>query len=182
MRPPREDISIGPVTTSLRKTAVEEGWFDNEEDNRNLGWGSGEVGKTAGREAFISFLNDDVNAAFVMGIYEAGVPAGFLVVRQFEPAFKTAVIHPYVSRSHRKFNVFRTAMLRAMALMFESGIYRIEACPLSYNKPAVSAFLSLGFRREGYKRAALWVDGNPMTQVLMRMLRKDFREMYKGVI
>ena len=182
MRPLREDISIGPVTTSLRKAAVEDGWFDNEEDNRNLGWGSGEVGKTKGREAFISFLGDDVGECFVIGVYESGDPAGFLVVKQLEPPFKTASIHPYVSRSHRKFNVFRTAMIRSMGLLFENGIYRIEADPLSFNKPAVSAFLSLGFKREGYKRASLWVDGNPMTQVLMRMLRKDFREMYKGVV
>ena len=168
MRPLREDISIGPITTPLRQAAVDNGWFDDEEDNRMMGFGSGEVGKTAAREGFLSLLGDSVNDCFLVGAYQAGEPVGFFVVQQFSP-------------SH-KFNVFRTAMVRLLALLVENGTYRVESEIFSFNKGGLSSFLSLGFKREGYKRASYWVDGNPMTQVLTRMLRKDFKSMYKGVI
>ena len=182
MRPLREDISIGPITTPLRQAAVDNGWFDDEEDNRMMGFGSGEVGKTAAREGFLAMLGDSVNDCFMVGVYQAGEPAGFFVVQQFSPQHKTAGIHAYVDPNHRKFNVFRTAMIRLLALLFENGTYRVESEIFSYNKGGLSSFLSLGFKREGYKRASFWVDGNPMTQVLTRMLRKDFKSMYKGVI
>ena len=182
MRPLREDISIGPITTPLRQAAVDDGWFDDEEDNRMMGFGSGEVGKTAAREGFLSLLTDTVNDCFLVGVYQAGDPVGFFVVQQFSPNHKTAGVHVYVSPKHRKFNVFRTAMVRLLALLFENGTYRVESEIFSYNKGGLSSFLSLGFKREGYKRASFWVDGNPMTMVLTRMLRKDFKSMYKGVI
>jgi RimJ/RimL family protein N-acetyltransferase len=182
MRPLREDVSIGPITTPLRQAAVENGWFDDEEDNRMMGFGSGEVGKTAAREGFVSLLGDNINDCFLVGIYMVDKPAGFFVIQQYTPHHKTAGVHAYVSPEYRIFNVFRTAMIRLLALLFENGTYRVESDIFSYNKPALSTFLSLGFKREGYKRASYWVDGNPMTQVLTRMLRKDFKSMYKGVI
>jgi RimJ/RimL family protein N-acetyltransferase len=182
MRPLREDISIGPITTPLRQTAVDDGWFDDEQDNRFMGFGSGEVGKTAAREGFLSLLGDNINDVFMVGVYQTGEPVGFFVVKQFSPHHKTSSVHAYVSPSHRKFNVFRTAMVRLLALLFENGTYRVESDIFSYNKGGLSSFLSIGFKREGYKRASFWVDGNPMTQVLTRMLRKDFKSMYKGVI
>lgn len=182
MRPLREDISIGPITTPLRQAAVNDGWFDDEEDNRMMGFGSGEVGKTAAREGFVSLLEDNVNDCFLVGVYNTGEPAGFFVIQQYSPHHKTASVHAYVSPAHRKFNVFRTAMVRLLALLFENGTYRVESDIFSYNKVGLSSLLSLGFKREGYKRASFWVDGNPMTQVLIRMLRKDFRSMYKGVV
>ena len=182
MRPLREDISIGPVTTSLRKTAVEEGWFDNEEDNRNMGFGSGETGKAAIREGFAELLASDTGEAFIVGIYRAGEPVGYFVVEECGGNSKTAKIHMYVCPGGRKTNVFRTSLVRLLSLLFENGTYRTECEIFSFNKKALSAFLGLGFKREGYKRASYWVDGNPMTQVLIRMLRKDFREMYKGVL
>ena len=182
MRPLREDITIGPVTSSLRKAVVEEGWFDSEDDNRMMGFGSGEVGKTAAREGFVNLLSSDTNEAFIVGIYEAGKPVGYFVVEHKSPNSKTAGVHVYLSPAGRKCNVFRTALVRLLSLLFENGTYRAESEIFSYNKNALSSFLSLGFKREGYKRASFWVDGNPMTQVMTRMLRKDFREMYKGVI
>jgi RimJ/RimL family protein N-acetyltransferase len=182
MRPLREDVSIGPITTPLRQAAVEQGWFDDEEDNRLMGFGSGEVGKTAAREGFVSLLDDNVNDCFLVGAYRTGEPVGFMVVKQYSPHHKTASIHVYVAPNHRKFNVARTAIVRLLSLLFENGTYRVESDIFSYNKGALSTFLSLGFKREGYKRASYWVDGNPMTQVLTRMLRKDFKSMYKGVI
>ena len=182
MRPLREDISIGPITTPLRQTAVDDGWFDDEEDNRMMGFGSGEVGKTARRESFAGLLADDTGTWFPVGIYRAGEPVGYFAVRHYSPHHKTAGVHVYVSPKNRKFNVGRTAALRLLDLLFENGTYRVESDVLSYNKRGLSSFLSLGFKREGYKRASYWVDGNPMTQVLIRILKKDFKSMYKGVI
>jgi RimJ/RimL family protein N-acetyltransferase len=182
MRPLREDISIGPVTTSLRKAAVEDGWFDNEEDNRNMGFGSGETGRAAIREGFAGLLASDTGEVFLVGIYRTGDPVGYFVIEQVGGQSKTAKLHMYVCPDGRKHDVFRTSLLRMLSLLFENGTYRTECEIFSFNKKALSAFLNLGFKREGYKRASYWVDGNPMTQVLIRMLRKDFKEMFKGVI
>ena len=182
MRKIRQDVSIGPVTGELRSVAVERGWFNSEEDNRLMGFGSGEVGKTLAREGFVALLGDTINGCFLVGAYRAGEPIGYFVVKQYSPRHKTASVHQYVSPEHRKFNIARTAMVRLLSLLFDDGTYRVETDIFSYNKRALTNYVSLGFKREGHKRASFWVDGNPMTQVLLRVLRKDFKSMYRGII
>jgi len=171
------DILLGPPELAAR-AAVDEGWFLDEEDTRMFGFGRGGSGKMRATE----FLRDTLLAQGgddfeMVGIYLGTKPVGMLWVKTYPEVMRSVKIHPFIAKDQRGNGVFSEAMATAIDSAFSSGVYRIEMEPFRINKPIIGALRKMGFKQEGIKRSAYWMDNNDYDTVMLRMLRREWTKL-----
>ncbi|MBC2581832.1 GNAT family N-acetyltransferase [Clostridium sp. DJ247] len=62
----------------------------------------------------------------------------------------------------------------------ELNLHRIQLTVLSYNKPAISLYEKLGFKREGTYREYIHRDGKRYDMYLYGILRQEWEDMHKN--
>lgn len=168
-------ITFGDPSVAA-KHAVKNGWFKSSDDTRLMGYG-----KSAGYARVIHDIKSLIKTpekypdTRLVGVYRDGSPCGFIWVEYLGEQTKTVVLHCYVPKEYRGKWVFHVGIKKLLKTLFKTGIYRVECHPLRINKRLISALRKYGFKQEGVKRSSLWMDGEVHDQVLMRVLRKDWR-------
>ena len=169
----RRSVFLGAITSDLLTEAVESQWFDNEEDNRLLGFGKGITGTVESRRRFQNFIEGS-DTFIPQGIYLHGKPVGICGVNVDSNKHKTGTITIYVPPKNRHYKVSTTSILALCDTFFNSGGYRLEVQVLRINKLAIDFFRKYGFTQESIKKSSHWMDNNVYDEVILRMLRKDW--------
>ena len=167
------DVLLGPPELAAR-AAVDEGWFDDENHNRLMGHGKGELGHMKAAEHLADALQSNDPSVRLMGIYCGTDPVGLFWVEYKGAAKRTAEIHATLSSKPGVRRAFHCAGIDIINRLFSNGVYRIEAEPLRINRAMVKLLRHYGFKQEGIKRSAFWMDNNDYDTVLLRMLRREW--------
>lgn len=114
----------------------------------------------------------DPDAALFVAQGAEGVIGRLSIARDDHPASRhVAELGLMVAAEHRRRGVGTALMRAAEDWARETGIRRLELHVLPHNEPAIALYRSLGYEREGYKRALYLVGGRYVDAVLMaRML------------
>lgn len=183
----RSDIALAPVDMALRRTAISERWFADDEDNHVLGFGRGPEGQVEFQELYFetALARTETDPHFrLVGIYNAQ-PCGFFGVEQLDPRTRTVDVFMYVSPLHRHFAVATTALYRLLDTLFlaREPIYRVQTQVLAANHRARKFLDRFGFRSEGCLKSAIWAsDGtNPQPRDVrpMAILRPGWKKWKK---
>jgi hypothetical protein len=144
--------------------------------NRLMGFGKGEGGCVKATEGLSDALkmNDGENFRLI-GVYRGSEPMGLFWVYYLGDETRTAKIHVTASNKPGMKQAFHKAGLNVINQLFENGVYRVEAEPLRINKRMVGLLRHYGFKQEGIKRSAFWMNNNDYDTVLLRMLRREWK-------
>ena len=169
----KRDIWIGPPEIAARGP-IDEGWFEDEHLNRLMGHGKGEVGCTKAVEHLADALKLDSPYHKLLGIYCGTEPVGLFWVEYKGDSKKTAEIHLTASHKPAMRRAFVKAGTELLNRLFSNGVYRVEVEPLRINRQMIKLLRHGGFKQEGIKRSAFWMDNNDYDTVLLRMLRREW--------
>jgi len=167
-------VQLGPPEPAAR-AAIKDGWYSDDQCNRLLGYGKGTHGKTEAADNMATCLSSDDPNLKMLGVYRDGAPVGLFWVVYEGDKKRTAQIHVNIAPGARGSYVFQRAGTALMNLLFSNGVYRVEAEPLRINKRMVKLLRHYGFKQEGIKRSAFWMDNNDYDTVLLRMLRREWK-------
>jgi hypothetical protein len=167
-------VELGPIAPVVT-AAVDEGWFSYGEDTRLLGYGRGLPGRYLATEHLISASKSPVQSQHLVGVYADGTPSGMFWVEPRSETKKTVELHCYMAPGVRGKWVFHQAGVEIIDHLFGNGIYRVEAEPLRINKRAIALLRHYGFKQEAIKVSAMWMDGNVYDTVLMRLLKREWK-------
>lgn len=156
------------------RAAVDDGWLDDPSSNRLMGYGKGEIGCTKAIEDLADTLSGAKEGSKLLGIYRGAEPVGLFWVQYRGDRTRTASIHFTASHRPNIRRAFHDAGKELMDLLFSNGVYRVEAEPLRINKRIIKLLRHYGFKQEGIKRSAFWMDNNDYDTVLLRMLRREW--------
>ena len=164
---------LAPPTDALRRAIIEGGWLDDYAANRARGLPNGDEGRLEARVKLLESLNKNL-----VGIYHGDVPVGMLTVESGAPETRTVSVWLYIDPKHRGSEMSEEAMDEFLNYAFNStDTYRVE-CKLLQVKGGLrraSDFLrSVGFTQESITKAAVWVDGQPLSLHTFRILRVDW--------
>jgi hypothetical protein len=171
--PVKREITLGPPELAA-KAAVDEDWFDNETTNRLMGHGKGEIGSMKAVVHLAEAITGNNPALKLMGFYCGTEPVGLFWVEYKGDNRRTAEIHLTASDKPATRRAFYKAGIDLINLLFSNGVYRVEAEPLRINKGMIKFLRHGGFKQEGIKRSAYWMDNNDYDTVLLRMLRREW--------
>ena len=167
-------VQLGPAAPAC-VAALDEGWYKDDTCNRLLGYGKGTHGQTeAAAELGNALESNDPNLK-MLGVYQDGKPVGLFWVTYEGDKKRTAQIHVTLAPDARGQWVFHHAGTELLNRLFANGVYRVEAEPLRINKRMVKLLRHYGFKQEGIKRSAFWMDNNDYDTVLLRMLRREWK-------
>jgi len=166
------NIALGAPEAAAR-TCVDERWVD---DARLLGFGRGETGLERAAEGLLLALGAHTPNFKLLGVYGDGTPVGLIWVEYLGDVTKTAKLHILMAPKVRGKGAFQKAGRLILDTLFGGGIYRIEAEPLKINKRCIKLLRHYGFKQEAVKRSSLWMDGNDYDQVLLRLLRREYKK------
>ena len=172
-------LELGPIDNSLTARAVDEGWFDNEVENRKQGFGSGDNGRLLARKGLLQILSKDKEnpATNMLGVYQADDPVGYVVLDQHREPFRTVDLFVYLVPSVRGKGLFQAILDSLLGPLFKArDVYRVQCEVMRINKPAIKALRQWGFIQESVKKGTRWMDGNVYDTVMLRMLRPEFAE------
>ena len=169
----KAEVLLGPPQVAAR-AAVEEGWYEDSSHNRIMGYGKGEVGCTRAIEHLAEGIESVDPNLKVLGVYDGIKPMGLMwLVYKGDPK-RTAEIHATFSQKPGVNRCMLEAFEKLLSNLFSNGVYRVEAEPLRINKDMIQFLRHYGFKQEGIKRSAYWMDNNDYDTVLLRMLRREW--------
>ena len=171
--PVKSDVFLGPPELAA-KACVDEGWYDDTDANRMMGYGKGNVGCTKAIVALADGLENTDPSLKILGIYRGTEPMGLMFVVYKGDDKRTAEIHVTFSQKVGVKRALHCAFVDTINKLFSNGVYRIEAEPHRINRPMVKTLRHYGFKQEGIKRSAFWMDNNDYDTVLLRMLRREW--------
>lgn len=189
-RPPRHEflmteVTLAPVTDSLRRRAVEQGWFRDETQNRKRGFGKGARSVLAATQAFGELLErakaGDPSVA-LLGIYEGSNPVGYFVTSYLGESRRAVQFDLMIEDLQAREGSARVALRDLLEILFsetDRAIFRVQAEVLSTRKGFITLLRENGFTQEGIHQRALWVDGDSYNTVALRLLRPDWVKMQK---
>lgn len=160
------------------KAAVNEDWFADPEDLRLMGFGK-IAGKATALHNLRTLMDSNDPNVRIMGVYYNGKPVGFVWVVYLGDVTKTVAIHAFAEKGTRGSWAFHLGIKKLLDNLFKNGIYRVEAHPLRINKKMISILKNYGFTQEGIKRSSHWMDGEVHDTVILRMLRREWKEKKK---
>jgi RimJ/RimL family protein N-acetyltransferase len=169
----KSDVLLGPPELAAR-AAVDEGWFDDQRDNRLMGHGKGELGHMKAAEHLRDALANNDPSVRLLGIYSGTSPMGLFWIVYKGDNKRTAEIHATLPHKTGRDRVVHGAFVKVMDQLFSNGVYRVEVEPLRINRSMVKLLRHYGFKQEGIKRSAFWMDNNDYDTVLLRMLRREW--------
>lgn len=167
-------IQLGPPEAAAR-AAIRDGWYADDMSNRMSGFGKGLKGQAEAADALADCLETQDPNLKVLGIYSDGEPVGMFWIVYEGDRKRTAQIHVEIAPKARNWWVFKRAGSALLDLLFSNGVYRVEAEPLRINRRVVKLLRQQGFKQEGIKRSAFWMDNNDYDTVLLRMLRREWK-------
>ena len=111
-----EKISLGPVSSAFIGAVLDNGWLDDETENRQQGFGKGYDGRVTAREALTALLDREGSEAEfgLVGVYEEGEPAGFVAVNLLMDNRKTADLYVFVAPTKRRRGIGSAVRIRIM--------------------------------------------------------------------
>ena len=167
-------VQLGPAEPAC-VAALDEGWYKDNTCNRMLGYGKGTHGQTEAAANLGNALESKAPNLKVLGVSQDGKPVGLFWVVYGGDKKRTAQIHVNIAPGARGQWVFHHAGTELLNRLFSNGVYRVEAEPLRINKRMVKLLRHYGFKQEGIKRSAFWMDNNDYDTVLLRMLRREWK-------
>lgn len=167
-------VQLGPPEPAVL-AALDEGWNTDETCNRMQGYGKGASGQWGATHDLGECLGSDDPNLKMVGIYRDDKPVGLFWVVYEGDKKRTVQLHINISPKARGQWVFEHAGRELMAKLFDNGVYRVEVEPLRINKRMVKLLRHYGFKQEGIKRSAFWMDNNDYDTVLLRMLRREWK-------
>jgi len=168
-------VQLGPPE-AVARAAVDGEWFANSDDTRMTGYGKGMVGRVKATEGLRDALARQGSHFKVLGVYQDGLPVGLFWVEYKGDVRKAVKLHCFIGPKARGKGAFYVAGAGLLDLFFSQGIYRIEAEPLRINKRMIQLLRHYGFKQEGIKRSAYWMDGNDYDTVMMRLLKREWKK------
>jgi GNAT superfamily N-acetyltransferase len=149
-------IELLPVSPLLLSTSHREGWLDDPETNRGMGFDS----DSAGTESLTRYFLDACSSDAVFGVYADSHPVGWVTVAPDAPGSVRLLV--FVAPPYRRSGVGRRAVsLVARSLLEDraSTIRRVGASVPEPNHPARAFFRAVGFKREGKRWSDVLIDG-----------------------
>jgi len=175
----RQDVALGPVDDALRAALVEEGWLEDSETNRLLGYGKGLPGIVALQEQVVGAIQGE-NGSGSLGIYRGGEPVGLIVLVQAPAPRRSVRFTMLMPAKVRGRGIAPTALaLLCDRVLVAARAYRLEAELLAGNKAAIKWLRHEGFTQEGFHKHSWWSDDSPHSTVLLRMLAPQWRRLQK---
>ena len=172
------NVELGPPEHAAR-AAVDNGWFSHSEDTRLTGYGKGMAGQLLATEHLMGALDQQGDNSRVVGVYQNGLPVGMFWLEYLGEKRKSVTLHCFICQEARGKWAFHVAGVELIDRLFKEGVYRIEVEPLKINKRIVKLLRHYGFKQEGIKRSAFWMDGNDYDTVMMRLLRREWKKRKK---
>jgi RimJ/RimL family protein N-acetyltransferase len=171
-------ITLGAPEFAAR-AAVDKGWFKDGKDLRLMGYGKGLGGRVeATKHLKDAIERQDANSR-VIGVYQDGLPVGFCWMEYLGDRHKTVKMHAFIAPEARGKWAFHIALVELLDKLFSEGVYRVEVEPLRINKRMIRLLRHYGFKQEGIKRSAYWMDGNDYDMVMMRLLKREWMKRKK---
>lgn len=174
------DAVIAPVTDTLRRAAIEDGWFLDEGTNRARGYGGGPEGVLAATEAFGELLSrskeGDPNTS-LLGVYDGSVPIGFFATFYLGEQRRAVQIDLMMDRLEERENIARSALEDLLKILYEQtdrAVYRVQAEALCIRKDLIRLLQGSGFTKEGIHRRSFWVNEEGYDTTMLRLLRCDY--------
>jgi len=174
------EIQLLPAGQLLRRVAIEDGWFADQDGNRVMGWGKDVGGQVRALEWFAEASHNGM-----LGIYSDSAPLGWLAVH--EDGERAAKMEVFVAPERRRQGVGTEAVKLTLKKLFgrnrKQGLLRISLRVMSDNFPAIKFFTKppLGFRSEGKLWSSTIVDGEPRDEVILAITRGLYRKHKKEV-
>lgn len=173
-----EGLELGPVTEKFGCAVSEEGWLDDETENRQQGYGKGFEGREHARLGLLNLIErEDLESDFgLIGVYLEGDPVGFVGI-DLVPEHKIADIYFYIAPKSRGKGVGTAVLNYLLNRVYDGGMYRVQIDILRINKSGLKFLRDYGFTWESTKKSAYWMDKNVYDVAHLRLLRPDWMKL-----
>lgn len=172
-------VQLGAPEAAAR-AAVDKGWFKSgNDDMRLMGFGRGQLGQYMATESLHRALKSNDPNFRALGVYLDGLPVGMFWLEYKGDRKRAVEMHCFVAPEARGKWAFHYAGVELLNELFDNGIYRVEVEPLRINKRLIKLLRHYGFKQEGIRRSAFWMDGNDYDTVMLRMLKREWAKIQK---
>lgn len=174
-----QNIILDGVRPPLKEAFVNDRWFKDEDTNWMLGFGKGPQGIIGVSTAIGDFKNsldrDGKDGFYILGVYDAGVPVGFITTRDLGQNLKTVELFIFIAPEFRNQGIGSEVLQLVLKKLFESkSVFRVQGSALTINKPGIKFFRSRGFTQEGIRKSAFWMGVNVFDVAPLRILKPDW--------
>lgn len=172
-------VTLQPFTRDMWRT-----YYHWRRDHEVMYWATGQAHQSSlvPEEAFMNrfdeaVLTDRQQESGILGIFtESGVFIGEVSYRDMDVVAGTAVLGIMIGdKSYWGQGYGTDAVLTLCRFLFERfRLRRIQLDTWAGNERALKSYAKVGFQIEGRLRDAAFVNGQPMDQVIMGLLRSEF--------
>lgn len=151
-------------------------WFNDEEVNRYLNTGRRPNTVEHSREYLARMMASEHDIAFAIVERETGRHIGNAALHRIDPVFRTARFGIVIGVREcwgRGYGSEATRLVTDYAFR-RLNLHRVELEVVADNPRARRAYERVGYRAEGTRRSAFFVDGRHLDSVLMAILRPEW--------
>jgi [ribosomal protein S5]-alanine N-acetyltransferase len=143
-------------------------------------WPADDLTRAAFRRRLLRYAQDMRDDAayplFLLRESDGALLGGLTLGQVRRGVSQTATLGYWVGQPYAGRGVMSTGVRAAMAYAFdELRLRRVEAACLPHNEASIRLLERIGFKREGYARKYLCINGSWQDHLLFALLREEFR-------
>jgi len=153
-------------------------WHEDEELNKQTGFGTGETAVKAAKLLLNSIFEGRPDSALI-AIWDGKEPVGYAVLENIDVRNRSTKIHLTIKPESQNKGVGKQALALVSDYCFEQGLMRLTFSPFSFNKRAVAMAKAVGYKVEARTKMAAWTPNNGFIDLMQMRLVSPERSKLK---